>query len=112
MAKAAEDAKRLIEQGMSKLNHLSSKAMKVLASAESKHLSRKLVLQQREHAVLAREQALVTREEELTGRMRASDAREQQLKDEVEQQLAEDHWKELEAKEMAYKKICQELEEV
>ena len=55
VAKAAEDAKRLIEQGMDKLNRLSSKAMKVLASAESKHLSRKVALQQREQAVLVRE---------------------------------------------------------
>ena len=46
MAKETEDAKRLIEQGMGKLNHLSSKAPKILSSAESKHLSRKVVLQQ------------------------------------------------------------------
>ena len=76
---------------MGKLNCLSSKAMKVLASVESKHLSRKVALQQREQAVLAREQAMVTHEEELTGRMKALDAREQQLKDEVAQQLVEDH---------------------
>ena len=44
--------------------------------------------------------------------MKALDAREQQLKDEVAQQLAEDHRKELEAKELAYKKICQEQEEI
>ena len=61
MAKAAEDAKRLIEQGMGKLNRLSSKALKILLSAESKHLSRKVAFQQREQAVLASEQALVTR---------------------------------------------------
>ena len=44
--------------------------------------------------------------------MKAFDTREQQLKGEIEQQLAEDHRKELEAKEQAYKKICQELEGV
>ena len=60
---------------------------------------------------MAREQAMVTREEELAGGMKALDAREQQLKDEVAQQLAEDHRKELKAKELAYKKIRQELEE-
>ena len=43
--------------------------------------------------------------------MGALDAREQQLKDEVAERLADDHWKELEAKELAYKKIRQELEE-
>ena len=68
VAKAAEDAKRLIEQGMGKLNRLSSKALKILSSAEDKHLSRKVLLQQREQTVLVREQALVTREEELAGR--------------------------------------------
>ena len=109
--KVAEDAKRLIEQGMGKLNRLSSKALKILSSAESKHLSRKVALQQREHAVLAREQALATREEQLAGRLGALDAREQQLKDEVAQRLADDHRKELEAKELAYQKIRQELEE-
>ena len=60
---------------------------------------------------MAREQALVTREEELAGRLGALDAREQQLKDEVAQRLADDHRKELEAKELAYQKVCQELEE-
>ena len=76
VAKAAEDAKNLTKQGMGKLNRLSSKALKILLSAESKHLNRKVVLQQREQAVLAREQALVTHEEELAGRMRVFDARE------------------------------------
>ena len=81
VARVAEDVKRLIEQGMGKLNRLSNKVLKILSSTESKHLSRKLELQQREQAVLAREQALVTHEEELAGHMRAFDAREQQLKD-------------------------------
>ena len=76
VAKAAEDAKKLIEQGMGKLNRLSSKPLSILTSAENKHLSRKSVLQQREQAVLAREQALATRKEELAGRMKAFDARE------------------------------------
>ena len=66
---------------MGKLNRLSSKALKVLASTESKHLSRKVAIQQREQTVLAREQALVTREEELAGRLGALDAHEQQPKD-------------------------------
>ena len=108
VAKVAEDAKKLIKQGMGKLNRMSSKALKILSSMERKHLSRKVVLQQREQAVLAREQALVTREEELVGRLGALDARELQLEDEVVQQLADDHQKELEAKELAYKKILQE----
>ena len=42
VAKAAEDAKRLIEQGMSKLNRSSSKTLKILSSVENKHLSRKV----------------------------------------------------------------------
>ena len=54
VAKAAEDAKRLIEQGMGKLNRLSSKALKILSSIENKHLSRKVAFQQREQAVLVR----------------------------------------------------------
>ena len=53
----------------------------------------------------------MTREEELAGRLGALDAREQRLRDEVAQQLAGDHRKELEAKELAYQKICQELGE-
>ena len=44
VAKAAEDVKKLIKQGMGKLNHLSSKALSVLRSTENKHLNRKLVL--------------------------------------------------------------------
>ena len=111
VAKAAEDAKRLIEKGMGKLNRLSSKALKILSSAEDKHLSRKEVLQQREQTVLAREQVLVTREEALASRLGVLDARAQQLKDEVAQQLADDNQKELKAKELAYQKIRQELEE-
>ena len=111
VAKVAEDAKRLIKQGMGKLNRLSSKALKILSSAEDKHLSRKVLLQQREQTVLVREQALVTHEEELAGRLGALDAREQQLMEEAAQQLADDHRKALEAKELAYQKICQELEE-
>ena len=43
VAKAAEDAKRLIEQGMGKLNRLSSKALKILSSVEDMHLGRKVL---------------------------------------------------------------------
>ena len=53
----------------------------------------------------------MTREEELVGRLGALDTREQRLKEEVAQQLADDHRKELEAKELAYQKVYQELEE-
>ena len=45
VAKAPEDAKRLIEQGMGKLNRLSSKALKILSSTEDRHLSRKVLFQ-------------------------------------------------------------------
>lgn len=48
VAKAAQDVKKLIEQGMDKLNRLSNKRLSVLTSAEDKHLSRKSALQQRE----------------------------------------------------------------
>ena len=41
----------------------------------------------------------------------ALDACEQQLKDEVAQRLVDDHRRELEAKEVSYQKIRQELEE-
>ena len=44
VAKAAEDTKRIIEQGMGKLNRLSSKALKILSSAEDRHLSRNVLL--------------------------------------------------------------------
>ena len=111
VAKAAENAKRIIEQGMGKLNRLSSKALKIMTSAEDKHLKRKVLFQQREQAAVAKEQALANREEELVGRLRALDAREQRLREEVAQQLAADHRKELKAKELAYQKVCQELEE-
>ena len=111
VAKAAEDAKRIIEQGMGKLNRLSIKALKILSSVEDRHLGRKVLFEQREQAAVAREQALATREEELAGRLGALDAREQRLKEEVAQQLAVDHRKELDAKELAYQKICQELQE-
>ena len=96
---------------MGKLNRLSSKAVKILTSAEDKHLRRKVLFQQREQAVVAKEQALAVREEELAGRLGALDAREQRLREEVTQQLATNHRKELEAMELAYQKICQELEE-
>ena len=43
VAKAAEDAKKMIEQGMGKLNRLSSKALKVITSAEDRHLKRKVL---------------------------------------------------------------------
>ena len=111
VAKAAKDAKRMIEQGMGKLNRFSSKALKILTPVEDRHLSRKVRFQQREQAVVAKEQALAAREEELAGRLGALDAREQRLREEVAQQVATDHRKELEAKELAYQKICQELEE-
>ena len=52
----------------------------------------------------------MTRKEELVGRLGALDAREQRLKEEVAQQLAVDHRKELAAKELAYQKICHKLE--
>ncbi|MDG1565298.1 hypothetical protein, partial [Bacillus toyonensis] len=45
MAKAVEDAKKLIEQAMGKLNRMSIKALSILTSAENKHLKRKSVLQ-------------------------------------------------------------------
>ena len=99
VAKAAEDAKRIIEQGMGKLNRLSSESLKILTSAKDKHLRRKVLFQQREQAVVAKEQALAVREEELAGRLGALDAREQRFREEVAQQLATDHQKELEAKE-------------
>ena len=83
VAKAAEDAKRLIEQGMGKLNRLSSKALKILTSAEDRHLSRKVLFQQREQAVVAKEQALAARDEELAGRLWELDAREQRLREEA-----------------------------
>ena len=63
VAKAAEDAKKMIEQGMGKLNRLSSKALKVLTSAEDRHMKRKVLFQQQEQAIAAREQALVSHEE-------------------------------------------------
>ena len=110
MAKATEDVKKLIERGVDKLNRLSNKMLSVLTSAEDKHLSRKSALQQREQTVLAREQALAAREKELAGRTKAFDAREQQLKDEIKQKLAEGHRKELEARDLTNKKVCQELE--
>ena len=69
VAKAAEDTKRIIEQGMGKLNRLSSKALKILSSAEDRHLSRKVLFQQREQAIVAKEQAMAAREEELAGRL-------------------------------------------
>ena len=74
VAKAAEDAKRMIEQGMGKLNRLSSKALKIPSSAEDRHLSRKVLFQQREQAVVAKEQALANREVELAGHLGALDA--------------------------------------
>ena len=46
VAKVAEDTKRIIEQGMGKLNRLSSKALKILSSTEDRHLSRKVLFQQ------------------------------------------------------------------
>ena len=59
----------MIEHGMGKLNRLSSKALKIITSAEDKHLKRKVLFQQREQAVVAKEQALANREEELAGRL-------------------------------------------
>ena len=44
VAKAVEDVKKLIKQGMDKLNRLSSKVLSLLTSAENKHLSRKSAL--------------------------------------------------------------------
>ena len=68
---------------MGKLNGLSSKALKILTSAEDRHLSRKVLFQQREQATVAKEQALTAREEELAGRLGVLDAREQRLRGEV-----------------------------
>ena len=69
------------------------------------------MFQQRKQAVMEKEQALTAREEELVGRLGVLDAREKRLRKEVAQQLATDHRKELEAKELSYQKICLELEE-
>ena len=64
VAKAAEDAKKMIEQGMGKLNRQSSKALKIITSTEDKHLKRKVLFQQQEQAVVAKEQALANRRSE------------------------------------------------
>ena len=111
VAKAAEDAKKMIEQGMDKLNRLSSKALKIITFAEDKHLKRKVLFPQREQAIMAKEQALANREEELAGRLGALDAHEQWFREEVAQQLAADHRKELEAKEQALQETHKELVE-
>ena len=101
----------MIEQGMGKLNRLSSKALKVITSAEDRHLKRKVLFQQREQAIVAREQALANREEELATRLGALDGREQKLREEVAQRLAADHRKELETKEQAHREVREELAE-